>query len=245
VERRDLERLAVDEPEFDGGLIVSVDGPGGSGKSTVGARAAEEMGYRFCDTGVLYRGLAWLAMHQDVAPTDAEALVDLVPRMELAPDDQGRYVRLTADGREITAELHTAAVDREVSAVSQHAAVRAALLPVQRALAAPRRIIMAGRDIGTVVLPDADLKLYLDVSVEERARRRAAERGVVGDARALSQIEEELRKRDETDSKRAASPLRIPEGATLVRTDGWTLDQTVREVVQIIRDAETEESDVG
>ena len=238
VERRDLERLAVDEPSLDGGLVVSVDGPGGSGKSTVGAMAAAQLGYRFCDTGVLYRGLAWLAMHRGVDATDAEALVELVPHLELAPDEDGRYVRLIADRREITDELHTAEVDREVSAVSQHAPVRAALLPVQRALAAPRRIIMAGRDIGTIVLPDADLKLYLDVSVEERARRRAGERGLAGDARALAGIEEELRARDQVDSTRSASPLRVPEGATIVRSDGWTLEQTVAAVVDIVRDIE-------
>ncbi len=238
VERRDLERLAQDEPELDGGLIVSVDGPGGSGKSTVGARAAEQLGYRFCDTGVLYRGLAWLAMRHGVAATDEDGLAQLVPRMELAPDEKGRYVRLSADGVEITDQLHTAQVDREVSGVSQHASVRAALLPVQRALAAPRRMIMAGRDIGTVVLPDADLKLYLDVSVAERARRRATERGVNDDDRALAQIADELRLRDETDSSRAASPLRVPEGATIVRSDGWTLDQTVAAVVDIIRATE-------
>ena len=243
VERRDLERMAVDEPPVDGGLVVSVDGPGGSGKSTVGALAAQQLGYRFCDTGVLYRGLAWLAMHRGVRPADAEALVELVPHMELAPDADGRYVRLIADGREITDELHTAEVDREVSAVSQHATVRAALLPVQRALAAPRRIIMAGRDIGTIVLPDADVKLYLEVSVEERARRRARERGLAGDARALARIEEELRARDRVDSTRSASPLRVPAGATVVRSDGWSLDQTVAAVVDIIRAIETVRSD--
>lgn len=241
VERRDLERLAVEDPAADGGLVVTIDGPGGSGKSTVGAKAAEQLGYRFCDTGVLYRGLTWLAMQRGVPSTDPGALVALIPHMELAPDEQGRYVRLLAERREVTDELHTAEVDREVSSVSQHAAVRAALLPVQRALAAPRRIIMAGRDIGSIVLPDADLKLYLDVSVEERARRRAHERGLASDARALAQVAEELRRRDEIDSTRSASPLRVPDGAKRLPTDGNTLDQTVARVVEIIRRRESDE----
>ncbi|MEA2677300.1 MAG: CMP/dCMP kinase [Chloroflexota bacterium] len=226
----------------DGGLVVSVDGPGGSGKSTVGMRAAERVGYRFCDTGVLYRGLTWLAMTRGVDFDSADALVGLIPHMRLEHDKQQRYVRLIADGKEITDELHTAEVDREVSRVSQHAQVRAALLPLQRGLADGGRLIMAGRDIGTVVLPDADLKLYLEVSVAERARRRAAERGVADDPRALAQIEGELRQRDEVDSTRATSPLRVPEGATVVDTSDNTLEQSDAQVVALNRTAERDEA---
>ncbi|HYI21952.1 MAG TPA: (d)CMP kinase [Candidatus Limnocylindrales bacterium] len=239
-ERGQLEQL-VGGPEVEEhqpGLIVSIDGPGGSGKSTVGARAASELGYRFCDTGVLYRGLTWLAMHRGADLDDPQALVGLVGQLELAPDADGRYTRLLIDGREVTDELHTAEVDREVSRVSQHAPVRAALLPVQQALASFGRIIMAGRDIGTVVLPNANPKLYLDVSIAERARRRAVERGVADDARAVAEIEEDLRHRDDVDSTREASPLRIPDGALRVRTDGLTLDETVAQVVDMIREAE-------
>ena len=223
------------------GLVISVDGPGGSGKSTVGMRAAEVVGYRFCDTGVLYRGLTWLAMTRGVDVGDAEALVGLIPHMKLEHDERQRYVRLVADKREVTAELHTAEVDREVSSVSQHAEVRAALLPVQRGLAHGGRLIMAGRDIGTVVLPDADLKLYLEVSVAERARRRAAERGLADDPRARAQIEAELRERDEIDSTRATSPLRIPDGATILDTSGNTLEESVARVVELIRAAESDD----
>jgi len=177
-------------------------------------------------------------MTRGIDTDDAGALVGLIAHMRLEHDDRQRYVRLIADSTEVTDELHTAAVDREVSSVSQHAQVRAALLPVQRGLADGGRLIMAGRDIGTVVLPDADLKLYLDVSVAERARRRAAERGVATDPRALAQIEAELRERDEIDSTRATSPLRIPDGATVLDTSGNSLGQTVDQVVALIRRAE-------
>src|SRR4051794_18144517 len=189
------------------GLVVSIDGPGGSGKSTVGMRAAGRLDYRFCDTGVLYRGLTWLAMERDVDVDDAERLVPLVDEITLRPDSEQRYVHLLVGEEEVTGRLHSARVDREVSRVSRHAPVRAALLKFQRRLARDGRIIMAGRDIGTVVLPDADLKLYLEVSVEERARRRAVERGVSHDARAVEQIETELRLRDGIDSTRETAPL--------------------------------------
>jgi cytidylate kinase len=235
-ERRQLDSLAAPA-----GLVVSLDGPGGSGKSTVGMRAAGVLRYRFCDTGVLYRGLTLLAVERGVDLDDGDALTELVPLIELQPDAQERYVRLIIDGQDTTDRLHNAAVDREVSRVSRHTPVRAALLRVQRRLVESGRIIMAGRDIGTVVLPDADLKLYLDVSVAERARRRAAERGLADDARAVAQVEDELRRRDGVDSTRETAPLRVPEGATVLNTDGYSLEQTVEHVVEIVRRAERAE----
>jgi cytidylate kinase len=218
-------------------LVVSLDGPGSSGKSSVGAAAAERLRYRFCDTGVLYRGLTWLALQRDVASSDEDGLVTLVPAIELAADGKGRYMRLLVNGEEVTSRLHTTTVDARVSEVSRNAAVRAALLPLQRSLAAAGGIIMAGRDIGTVVLPDADLKLYLDVSIEERARRRAADRGVAPDSEALVEIEAELRRRDGLDTNRTVAPLRIPDGAMVIHADGNTLEQTVERVVAIISTA--------
>ena len=168
---------------------------------------------------------------------DAKSLVPLVGHIRLEPDANDCYVHLLVDGEEVTERLHTAEVDREVSRVSQHAAVRGELLQLQRTLAAPGRMIMAGRDIGTVVLPDADLKLYLNVSVAERARRRE-ERGVADDAPAVAAIEDELSRRDGIDSTRKTAPLRIPDGATVVKTEGNTLDETVAEVVEVVRRAE-------
>jgi cytidylate kinase len=232
-ERRQLNSLVTAE-EAPEGLVVSVDGPGGSGKSSVGAGAAARLGYRFCDTGVLYRGLTWLALQAGADIDDPAALVPLVAQLELTPDAAERYVHLRVDGAEITDQLHTAAVDREVSRVSRHAEVRAQLLPVQRALAARGRIIMAGRDIGSIVLPHADPKIYLEVPVTERARRRAAERGELDDSAALASIEDDLRRRDVIDSTRATAPLRVPPGATIVNTEGNTLDQTIIQVAEII-----------
>jgi cytidylate kinase len=218
-------------------LVVSIDGPGGSGKSTVGARAAQRLGYRFCDTGVLYRGLTLLVLRRGADPDDEAAVLALVPHLELSADAQGRYVRLIVDDVELTSELHTEAVDNLVSRVSRHAQVRAALLPFQRRLAAGGGMVMAGRDIGSVVLPDADVKIYLQVSVAERARRRAAQRGEAGDAGALARIEDELQRRDGIDSTREAAPLRIPAGALVIDSDDNTLGQTVALVVAAVRQA--------
>jgi CMP/dCMP kinase len=218
-------------------LVVSIDGPGSSGKSTVGAVAATKLGYRFCDTGVLYRGLTLLAVRQGADPDDAGAILELVPHVNLMTDGHDRYVRLVVDDVDLTAELHTAAVERLVSSVSRHAQVRAALLPVQRALAIGGGIVMAGRDIGTVVLPDADVKIYLEVSVEERARRRAEQRGEADDETARRRIEDDLRRRDGIDSSRAAAPLRVPDSATVIDSDRNTLEETVDQVVGIVHEA--------
>lgn len=232
---RDTTTPATETTQGERGLVVSLDGPGSSGKSTVGAGAAAELGYRFCDTGVLYRALTWLALERGVHPDDASGLVLLTEELQLAADERGRLRHVRVGGVDVTDQIHSADVDREVSRVSRHADVRAALLPVQRVLAGGGQIIVAGRDIGTVVLPDADLKLYIDVAVDERARRRALERGVDPSSGEGAAILAELRRRDGLDSTRAVAPLRIPEGATVIRSDTNTLAETVAEVVSAIR----------
>ena len=216
-------------------LRVALDGPGSSGKSSVGATAAARLGYRFLDTGVLYRAIAWLSAQRDIDPEDEAGLQRLVPELELLPDELGRVQRVRVGGADITGELHAPEVDRRVSAVSRQPEVRAALLETQRDMAASGRIIVAGRDIGTVVLPDAELKLYLDVSVEERARRRAAERDLAPTSEPATAILEDLRRRDHLDSSRAVAPLRVPEDAVIVRSEGQSFEATVAEVVRIIR----------
>jgi CMP/dCMP kinase len=215
--------------------VVSLDGPGSSGKSSAGAGAARELGYRFLDTGVLYRGLAWLARDRGIDPEDIDGLLALIPDMNVVPDELGQLRHIRVDGRDVTKLLHSADVEATVSQVARQEQVRSALLPVQRKMAADGRVIMAGRDIGTVVLPDADLKLYLEVSVAERARRRAAERGIEPDSAEGHELEAGLRRRDTVDSTREVAPLRVPAGATLVGGDGHSLDDTVHEIVSAVR----------
>jgi cytidylate kinase len=220
-------------------LVVAVDGPSSSGKSTVGAEAARRLRYRFCDTGLLYRAVAWLAVARGIAPDQTAALVPLAEEVQLVADTRGRLRRVEAAGRDVTAEVRGPAVDRTVSDYSKVPELRAALVPRQRALAADGGIIVAGRDIGTVILPDADLKIYLYASPEERARRRAAQRKVAADEKQASGILEDLRRRDAIDSERETAPLRAAEDAIVLKTDGNTFDETVAAVVREIREVET------
>ena len=220
------------------GLVVALDGPGSSGKSSVGAAAALELDYRFVDTGLFYRALTWFARARHVRSADEGALVALVSHVTLAPDEAGRLDRVLVDGQDVTDEVHGAIVDQHVSEVAKVGALRAALLPVQRALAADGRIVVAGRDIGTVVLPDADLKIFLDASVEERARRRVEERALRPDGPEARWILAQLQRRDEIDSTREVAPLRPADGAQHIVTDGITFGETVAAVVAAIRAAE-------
>ena len=224
------------------GLRVALDGPGSSGKSSVGAAAAAALGYRFLDTGVLYRALTWLSVGRDIDPEDQKTLVALVPELELVEDEAGALRRVRVSGRDVTDELHAPEVDRRVSIVSRQPLVRGALLETQRQLASIGRIILAGRDIGTVVLPDAEVKLYLEVSIEERARRRSAERGLAADSPEAGAILADLRRRDHIDSSREVAPLRVPDDALIVSSDGRRFEDTVAEVVAIIRAREQQES---
>ena len=222
-------------------LVIAIDGPGSSGKSTVGAAVATALGYRFCDTGLLYRAVTWLAMQRGIPESDAAGLVALVPEIALVADEQGRLLHVSVDDTDVTAAVREHDVDARVSAYARVPELRTALLAEQRRLAADGRIVMAGRDIGTVVLPEADVKIYLDASVEERARRRTGERGLddVADPNGTqaAEILAYLQKRDELDRGRAVAPLRPADDAIVLNTDGNELDQTVALVIATVRSA--------
>ena len=218
--------------------MVALDGPASSGKSSVGAAAAGRLGLRFVDTGLLYRALTAAALREGVPTDDAPRLVDLVGRVTLADDGTGRLTRVLLDGADTTDEARGPNVDAAVSNVSKIGDVRAALLPRQRALAEGGGIVVAGRDIGTVVLPDADLKLFLDASVEERAMRRIDERGLDPAGDEAEAVREQLRVRDDLDRNRAVAPLRAADDAVVIETDGNTFERTVDIVEGAIRNVE-------
>jgi cytidylate kinase len=217
--------------------VVAIDGPSSSGKSTVGAEAARRLHYRFCDTGLLYRAVAWLALARGVAPDDVADLVPLANEITLVADSRGRLRHVQAGARDVTAEIERPEVDRAVSGYAKVSELRAALVPRQRALAREGGIIMAGRDIGTVILPDADVKIYLNASAEERARRRAEQRRTI-DAQETEQILEDLRRRDSIDSSRETAPLRTAPDAVIISTDGNGFEETVKAVLDAIRKVE-------
>jgi cytidylate kinase len=229
----------VSTPSASRQLVVALDGPASSGKSSVGAAAAAELGYRFCDSGLLYRAVTWLALHRRVPANDATGLVALVDEIELVDDGGGRLGHVSVDGVDRTAEVRGPDVDAAVSAISGIGELRLAILARQRRLASAGSIVMAGRDTGTVVLPDADLKLFLDASVEERAHRRVLERGIDPASPEAAEIVAELKRRDQLDSSRPIAPLRAADDAVVIRTDGNAFEQTVRLVVDAIRTAET------
>lgn len=217
--------------------VIAIDGLASSGKSSVGAAVAAARGYRFLDTGLLYRALTWLALERGLDPADGPSIAALAAEIGLGADEDGRLTRVVAAGRAIADDIRTPRVDRAVSAVARQPEVRAALLGLQRALAASGRIVLAGRDIGTVVLPDADVKIWLDASAEERAARRAAERGFDPVSPAGQRILEDLRRRDRVDASREVSPARAADDAVHVLTDGRSFEETVVAVLAVLAEA--------
>lgn len=210
-------------------VSVAIDGPSGAGKSTVGYALARRMAATFVDTGLMYRALTLAALERDVDVEDDEGLGGLAERCRIEvrkprPDQHDRLETVLLDGRDVTREVRTPRIDRAVSAVSRHAAVREAMLGVQRAVAETGDTVMVGRDIGTVVLPDATLKVYLTATTAVRAARRAAEMGHPG---RVDQYLAEIEQRDAADSGRALAPLRKAEGALVLDTGELDVDACV------------------
>lgn len=218
---------------------IAVDGPAASGKTVVGRRLARLLGYRFLDTGAMYRAVTWLALDQGVAPDDADALTRIAKGMAFESIEQPAITggttpdtapRVLVHGRDVTAELLSLAVERAVSQVAQVAGVRHALVQMQREMAGAGNIVMAGRDIGTVVLPDAHLKVFLEASAPVRAHRRFEEMRHKGASSRYEDVLADLQRRDKLDSERTISPLMPAPDAQRVDTDGYTIDQVVEKL---------------
>lgn len=217
-------------------VAVAIDGPSGAGKSTVGFALARRIDATFVDTGLLYRALTLAALERGTGLDDGPALGALASssRIEVerpTPAQTDRLETVLLDGRDVTLQVREPAVDRAVSAVSRHAEVRDAMLGVQRAAAFRGDVIMVGRDIGTVVLPDATLKVYLTAAPEIRAERRAAE---MGRPERADEYLAELRRRDAADAERAVAPLRIAPGALIVDTGELPVERCVDVIVDAL-----------
>lgn len=223
--------------EIPGRFTIAIDGPAGAGKSTVGERLAKRLHAVYFDTGVLYRAVTLAALRRNIPPDDADALAELAGKLVVAVKrpscDDGRQSDVLIDGEDVTWEIRSASVDHNVSEVSAHPGVRAALLDAQRRIGRSGRVVMVGRDIGTAVLPDAEVKIYLLASLQERARRRYEQLRSAGSAPDFDEILEEMRRRDRIDSERAASPLRPAADAVLVDTDGCSIDDVVDRIAAI------------
>jgi cytidylate kinase len=214
---------------------IAIDGPVASGKSTVGRRLAQRLGYRFVDTGAMYRALTWEAVRLGTDLDDEAALTRLAESTKIdIESSEGSSV--TVNGRDVTAELRSEPVERGVSPVSRVAGVRAVLVKKQQVMAAGGKIVMAGRDIGTNVLTGADIKIYLDVSVEEQARRRYNELLELGEKVEYQAILGGLVRRDKIDSNRSANPLRPAEDAVRIDTDKMDENGVVEYIMTMVNE---------
>jgi CMP/dCMP kinase len=211
-------------------LIIAIDGPSGAGKGTVARAIATELGYRHVDSGAMYRAVGWKAL-RDGVPLDDDAAVARVAsdsRIEITA------TAVTIDDVDVTRAIRTPEIDRAAASVARLPTVRAILVDRQRAMGAGGGIVMEGRDIGTVVFPAADVKLYLDAAAEERARRRASDPAHTGGPAAVAEVATLLQERDRSDSTRAASPLYAAADATVIDTTGTPVADVVTAVMTLV-----------
>ena len=223
-------------PEIRRDRSVAIDGPVGSGKSSLSRRAARDFGFIHVDTGAIYRCIGLYVLRRGIEPTDSEAVSAALPDIAIDVRIANGEQTLLLDGEDVTREIRQNDVSRYASDVSAHSAVRAFLLERQRALARGRDVVMDGRDIGTVVLPDASLKLYLTAAPEDRARRRYEELRSLGQSVSYEETLRALLLRDENDMNRPVAPLRPAEDAIILDTTGNTWEQSLLLLENIMRE---------
>lgn len=220
--------------------IIAIDGPAGAGKSTIARLLAQNLNLIYLDTGAMYRAITWAVLQAKLAFEDEVAITKLVKtsKIQLLPaTSEGFTTQVKLNGVDITREIRDGDVTKNVSAIAAQAEVRSALVAQQQELGKSGGIVMEGRDIGTTVFPDAELKIFLTASVQERANRRQLDLQAQGlTAIALSTLEVEIAARDQADSSREISPLRQAENAIILNTDGLTIEMVVQKITELYRD---------
>jgi cytidylate kinase len=214
------------------GIVIAIDGPSGAGKGTVSKAVSGALGYRHVDTGAMYRAVGWKALRDGLALDDEERITSLAERADLVVE--GGVVAI--DGHDVTRAIRTPEMDKTAAAVARLPRVRAALVARQRAIGAAGGVVMEGRDIGTVVFPDAPVKIYLDASAQERARRRANDSAHAGSHTGQAAVAAALAARDQSDTTRTASPLTVAKDAVVIDTTDMPIDAVVARVLALVHE---------
>ena len=212
-------------------LVIAIDGPSGAGKGTISRAISEALGYRHVDTGAMYRAVGWKAAHDGI-PLDDESAVSALAQ---AADIHVEGGVVAIDGHDVTRAIRTPEIDKAATAVARLPKVREALVARQRAVGGAGGVVMEGRDIGTVVFPNADVKIYLDASAEERARRRASDAAHSGSQAGQAAVAEAIQARDTADTTRAVSPLAIAPDAIHIDTTDLSIERVVSRVLDLVK----------
>ncbi|MEW9669721.1 (d)CMP kinase [Ammoniphilus sp. 3BR4] len=217
-------------------MNIAIDGPAGAGKSTVAQLVAKQIGFTYIDTGAMYRALTLMALEKNVSLDNEESLLEILRSMTILLKQELNEQKVFIGDREVTEEIRHPEVTRNVSLVAKHPLVRHKLVDMQRNMAAEQNVVMDGRDIGTHVLPNAQVKVFLTASIEERALRRYKDLQQKGHTPDLEQLKDEIARRDQLDSERETAPLRCAEDAIVVDSTGLTIDQVVDKIVALFKE---------